>query len=312
MSSHSTTVSQPLFVIGTGRCGLTPVMDLLTVHRDLAWPSQYNRRFPDRPAISLLSRMVDHRPLASHRLGWRLPVHDEAYPFWDGLFGGFAEPDRDLVASDVTPYVAEQLRSGVAGIQRYQGKPRFIAEYSGWSRIGFMRAVFPDARFVHVIRDGRAVANSFLNVSWWAGYRGVHRWQFGLPDAEETELLERFGDSFVARAGIHWRRLVRNIDAAAAQLDDSSYRVVRYEDLVREPVATTLETMAWAALATDDAVLARRMSKVPIVDANTTRFRIPSWRENLTAEQIAMLDVILERELAQFGYADRPAVPAAS
>ena len=39
MSAHpdTSTVTRPLFVIGTGRCGLSPVMDLLTAHEDLAW-----------------------------------------------------------------------------------------------------------------------------------------------------------------------------------------------------------------------------------------------------------------------------------
>jgi hypothetical protein len=287
-------------------------MDMLTAHRDLAWPSQYNRRFPGRPAVSMLSRIVDHRPLASRRLGWKLPVHDEAYPFWDGLFGGFAEPDRDLLASDVTSYIAEQMTAGVAAIQRFQGKPRFIAEYSGWSRIGFMRGVFPDAQFIHVVRDGRAVANSFLNVSWWSGYQGVHRWQFGLLTDEERELLERFEDSFVARAAIHWRRLVRSIENAALELDERSYRVVRYEDLVSDPHGSTLETMTWAGLPTEEPALRRRMSEVPIVDANTTRFRIPSWRENLSADQIAILEAILEEDLAYFGYAAPMAVSTTS
>jgi hypothetical protein len=298
----TSTVRRPLFVIGTGRCGLSPVMDLLTAHEDLAWPSQYNRRFPDTPAVSMLSRLTDHRPFSSRRLGWKLPVHDEAYPFWQSMFNGFAEPDRDLYATDVTPFVADRMRCGVADIVRFQRKRRFTAEYSGWSRIGFMQEVFPDAQFVHVIRDGRAVVNSFLHVGWWRGYEGVHRWQFGLPTAEEQALLAQHGDSFVARAGIHWRRLVRSIVTAAAALDPQTYRVVRYEDLVTDPVGITLDTLTWAGLPTDRPQLERRLDAVPIFDANTSAFRIPSWRENLSSDQIAVLDDMLGDELRRFGY----------
>jgi len=39
-----------------------------------------------------------------------------------------------------------------------QKKPVFIHKYTGWSRIAFFKEIFPEARFVHVIRDGRAVA----------------------------------------------------------------------------------------------------------------------------------------------------------
>jgi hypothetical protein len=300
--SETPTVTRPVFVIGTGRCGLSPVMDLLTAHDELGWPSQYNRRFPERPVVSLLARLTDLRPFESHRLGWRLPLHDEAYPFWQSMFNGFAEPDRDLLATDVTPFVASQIRHGVADLLRYQHKTRFAAEYSGWSRIGFKREIFPDAQFIHVIRDGRAVVNSFLHVGWWRGYEGVHRWQFGLPSIEEMELLARYGDSFVARAGIHWRRLVRSIIAAATELDETCYRVVRYEDLVADPVGVTLGSLSWAGLSLSRPHLERRLEAVPIVDANTQSLRILTWRDNLSDEQIAMLDDVLGDELRQFGY----------
>jgi hypothetical protein len=194
------------------------------------------------------------------------------------------------------------MRHGVADVMRFQGKPRFTAEYSGWSRIGFMHEVFPDAQFVHVIRDGRAVVNSFLHVGWWRGYEGVHRWQFGLPTPEEQELLARHGDSFVARAGIHWRRLVQSIVTAAVALDRQTYRVVRYEDMVADPVGITLDTLTWAGLPTDRPWLERRLDAVPIFDANTSAGRIPSWRENLSSDQIAVLDDMLGDELRRFDY----------
>ena len=60
---------------------------------------------------------------------------------------------------------------------KYQGKREFIAEYSGWSRIAFFNEIFPHCRFIHIVRDGRAVANSLLNVSYWKGWEGIHKWE---------------------------------------------------------------------------------------------------------------------------------------
>ena len=50
---------RPIFVIGTGRCGLTPLMHLISYHQDLAWLSQYNNQFPNQMFLSYLSRIVE-------------------------------------------------------------------------------------------------------------------------------------------------------------------------------------------------------------------------------------------------------------
>ena len=64
---------------------------------------------------------------------------------------------------------------------------------TGWPRAGFLHAVFPDARYVNVIRDGRAVANSWLQMDWWLGYRGPEHWHFGPLSDEHREVWERSG-----------------------------------------------------------------------------------------------------------------------
>ena len=77
---------------------------------------------------------------------------------------------------------------------------------------------------------------------------------------------------------------------------------MRYEDLVADPVGITLDTLTWAGLPTDRPQLERRLDAVPIFDANTGAFRIPSWRENLSSDQIAVLDDMLGDDLRRFGY----------
>jgi hypothetical protein len=76
--------------------------------------------------------------------------------------------------------------------------------------------VFPEARFIHVIRDGRAVANSWLQTSWWTGYQGPSRWYLGpLPEPYATE-WETSDHSFVLLAGLGWKLLLDGFDTAHA------------------------------------------------------------------------------------------------
>ena len=119
-------IDRPVFVVGTGRSGLTPLMDLIAYHPAFGWPSQYNERLPRVRAVSALSRIVDIPPFDSRvKFARGVPKHTEAYPLWARCFPGFAEPFRDLVADDVTPYAKGLFRETVAEILAYQRKPRF-------------------------------------------------------------------------------------------------------------------------------------------------------------------------------------------
>ncbi len=296
-------IDRPVFVIGTGRSGLSPLMDLISYHPAFAWPSQYHQRWPGVPRIATLSRVVELPALDSRlKFARGVPKHAETYRLWNACFPGFAEPFRDLVASDVTPYARTLFRRAVADIVRYQRKDRFIAEYSGWSRIGFLKEIFPDARFVHIVRDGRAVAHSYTNVEWWNGWQGVYRWRLGVPEPDLLAKLERYGNSFLALAAVYWKILVRNIMNAAAQLPAGDALLVRYEDLVADPEKEARRCVEFAGLEAEPRFI-RHLRTVKIVDANRHRMRIPPWREALDASQLAMFEDLAGEELAEFGYA---------
>ncbi|MGZ4115463.1 MAG: sulfotransferase family protein [Actinomycetota bacterium] len=295
-------VDRPVFVIGTGRSGLSPVMDLIAYHRAFAWPSQYNDRWPGAPRVSALSRVVDLPPLDSalkHKRG--VPKHAECYRLWNRCFPGFAEPFRDLRADDVTPRARDLFRKAVGGIMAHQGKSMFIAEYSGWSRIGFLREVFPGARFIHVVRDGRAVAHSYTTIDWWNGWEGIHRWRLGVPDDDVLVKLERYRYSFLALAAVYWKILIDNIIEASRPLPADDVLVVRYEDLVADPFKQATRCIEFCGLS-DDARFRRHVRTVRIVDANNITMRIPPWRDSVDRAQVEMMNDLIGEELVQLGY----------
>ncbi len=298
-------IERPVFVIGTGRSGLSPLMDLIAYHRDFAWPSRYNNTFCKHLWMSAFSRLLDI-PLLNSRWKFRLapyvPRHTESYRLWTSLFYGFGRPIRDLGSGDVTPLVRANFHKAIGTILRYQGKPRFITELSGWSRIGFLKEIFPDAQFIHIVRDGRAVANSLIHVDWWLGWQGVYKWHLDVPDSELMRLWEKHDRSFLTLAGIYWQLLINNILEKSAQLESKNILVVRYEDLVKDPRQKAKECIEFAGLDANCRRFDKHLTTLSIVDANQTNMRIPSWRRNLTAEQIEMLDELLGKELRYFGY----------
>ena len=295
--------SNPTFVIGTGRCGLTPLMDLISYHKSLSWPSQYNAYNPNFYSLSFLSRIHDISIVSSLLKFKRyIPKHSEAYTFWNSLFLGFRRPFRDLEAHDVMPNVEEKFHNAIGKLMKYQGKEQFIAEYSGWSRIAFFNEIFPHCRFIHIVRDGRAVANSLLNVSYWKGWEGIHKWRWGVPDNELLGILDKYNYSYIALAAIQWKILVNNIMHKSKILSQDRFLTVRYEDMVNDPLEIANKCIDFIGVGRDFESFQKHLRRVKIIDANNNYFRIPSWRESLSANQIHILNDILKKELDHFSY----------
>ena len=145
---------------------------------------------------------------------------------------------------------------------------------------------FPDARFIHLVRDPRAVVNSWQSVPWSSG----RAWR----DAE-------IWIEYVA-AG-----------RAAAPLIGEALQVIHFEELVRVPEQTLRRVCAHLALDYDPAMLAfhERTPQTVNVErepwkANTTQPIDPSvaeqWRSSLTPRQVAEIEAVAAEEMSRWGY----------
>jgi hypothetical protein len=298
------------FVIGTGRCGSTMVHEVLARH----------------PAIGFVSNLEDKLPALGLRGRWNNVLLRRAAPR-DRRFGPFQDrpqliergrlrvapsegwqllerqvspilvtPYRDLLASDVTPWLETRLRRFFERRMAAQGRPVFLHHVTGWPRARLLHAVFPEARFIHVIRDGRAVANSLLQMSWWTGYQGPSRWINGpLPEPYARE-WETCGPSFVLLAGLEWKLLLDAFEAARAAVPSGQWLEVRYEDVVGDPRGQVTAMLEFLGL-----------RWTPEFEAGFSRYtfetgRREAYRRDLEPDQLALLERSLAGHLQAHRY----------
>lgn len=102
--------------------------------------------------------------------------------------------------------------------------------------------LFPSARFVSIVRDGRAVACSLSRVHWWPDL--TVWWYGGTPGRWQAEGRDPW--ELCAR---HWVRELAVLEQGLAAVPAARRLEIRYEALVAEPLATMRQLAAFAGLA---------------------------------------------------------------
>ncbi len=293
-------IEKPVFVVGMPRSGTTLVLEVLSARSDLAWFSRPLNRVPWLPAVCTAERFAAVHPslrsimyrsdqigtglrrvrrLERLRLGptegtnvWR---HWAGERFMSDFMLGVQATDRDR----------RRLRMLVSKLLRYEAKPRFVAKLTGPTRVGYLSSVFPDAHFVHVLRDLRAVAHSLLHNH--PGWRDTFRtrepaWE-GL-DEELLKLWTELGQSSLALAAIEWRAVIESARSEASEVARDRYLEVRYEDFVADPHGKLDELTAFCDLPRSPEPHEFLDRRISIRDMNY------QWRKSFGPEEVKLLD----------------------
>ena len=136
--------------------------------------------------------------------------------------------------------------------------------------------VYPDARYVHLIRDGRAVVRSLLHVPW-------------RPESP-------------AAAARIWREAVVAVREGFGTL---AYTEVRYEDLREDPLAACGRLLGWLGLdpAEADGDFVRRVARVKFGSREPDRSIVDDrWRDELGPAELAAVDAEAGELLRELGY----------
>ena len=288
------------------RSGTTLLFEPFAHHPNLGWPSNHSQNYPNLPWLNVLDRLLRNRwlDLAPRKLQYGrkifgnkfMPYPDEAYDFWDRYSS--VDFSRDyLTTTEPSAAAVNRLRHEIQKILRWQGRTRLCAKFTGPSRISFLRYIFPDALFIHIVRDGRAVTHSLLRVPFWSEKGGLTGpfWQNGLPQASIDKWNDEGNDPGIL-AAIQWSHIVDSTRKSGGELGTESYMEVRYEDFVENP-SDCLESMQhFAGLPFSESGTRSLRDGPPVKNMNF------KYENDFGADELGRLTSGMRDSLQDFGY----------
>lgn len=258
--SNSHAIDRPIFIVGPHRSGTTLLYGIIGRHEHVGFLNRSNHRFPAFPSVA--------RALGTLMGTDSKPV--EAQRFWDYLWPG---PDDTMRASDLTNEQKEFYSSVIARILTQRGRMRFVAKYPRLSlRVGWLDAIFPDAKFLHMSRDWRAVVSSTLQRKVKRENRGGGWFGVRIPGWQEMS-----DQPHELTAGRQFRVATLALEADARRMPDRFFRV-DYADLCCEFERVIREVAAFCELPFSQAFRATLPRGL--------KSRNDKWKQNLKPEMI--------------------------
>jgi hypothetical protein len=266
----------PVIVLGVRRSGTTLLRVMLDRSRELAIPDEtyFVTLLAERHRGPLeKARFLDDLRRLPRVRELNVPLAGVETRVRDGM------PPGQAIAAVFEAY------ADARGKRRWGDKTPLYMQY-----LPLLERLFPQALFVHLVRDGRDAAQSFLELPEglvarsWAHPRSAT----GVACQWRTEILaaRRLGDSVGPRR----------------------YLELRYERLVGEPEAELERVCAFAGLAYDPAML-DYPGKVDLAGKpHQERLRRPptpgvrDWRREMAPQDVAAFETVAGDVLAELGY----------
>jgi len=293
----------PVFLVGPARSGTSLVYKMLCLHPEAAYISNWVRVVPALPQLAVLNRLATALPNVRQRTWFEdgnAYVYGRHRSLMRRLFPMPVEGEPLFARSNLAEVVGGVVEGRPPNLERLRRSLRSVRRASGGSvivnkrianilRIPLLVRAFPRARFVSLLRDGRAVAASLQVVDWWP--TSTVWWYGGTPIDWAAEGRDPW--ELCAR---NWVEEVRITRAGLADVDPTRRIDLRYEDFVADPVPTLRATAAFAGLDPDDRRWHRALQRQSFPDRND------GWRSRLAATTAAAVTGWQHEELERLGY----------
>jgi hypothetical protein len=260
------------FIVGSARSGTTLLRIMLNAHPDVAVPPESRfitelwRGEDEVEVDDLLKRLRDHRRFKV----WDLPI-DEVRAQITGSRASYTE----AIEASYRAYAAHRGKS-IYGDKT----PRYV------ENIPLLASLWPQAKFIHQIRDGRNVALSYAEVP--------------------------FGPKDVAGAARLWKTRVSAGMQSGRDLA-GRYMEIRYEDFIDDLESSAKLVSDFLGIDFDegmldyterarDDILPRAAKYNPNISKSVSDARKRSWQDSMSDSQVKVFEAIAGDLLEELGY----------
>jgi sulfotransferase family protein len=155
-------------------------------------------------------------------------------------------------------------------------------------RIHTLHTLWPRARFVHLIRDGRDVCLSMGN--WPTTHRN------------HPALFSTWNEDTISTAAFWWEYMVQTGREAGRSLGPDLYYEIRYESLVSHPAEECSRLCAFLRLPYDGAMLSCHEGQTKPIASRPVTQGLRDWRSQMSSDEIARFEGAAGGLLNELGY----------
>ncbi len=275
-----------LFIVGCPRSGTTLLRRMLDAHPLVAIPREQHwlpKWFERRKGLTPEGLVTP--ALISELLG---------YEKFSRMQIGREELQALIEAGDPLPY--SRFVTDLFDLYGHRrGKPLVGDKTPAYVRsIPTLHALWPEAKFVHLIRDGRDVCLSVLN------------WD---RSAKLADRLVTWKEDPTMTVALWWEHMVRGGREAGARLGPDLYYELRYEALIEAPATECARLCEFLDIPYDDAMLQFHEGKTkarPGLSAKKAWLPVTAglrdWREQVSGEGTERFEAATGDLLEELGY----------
>ena len=273
----------PVFIVGAPRSGTTLLQYMLRAHPALSLPTGESHFF-----IPLMRNEANYGDLSQPENVRRVleAMYRQSQEFLEtdlhGLQFDIAALTKLLAAKgrrSMRDLIDDlfALNAAGEGKQRWGDKtPYYVLHMSS------LLNWWPDAQFVHIVRDGRDVALSLFG----------RKHDFGV-----------YNTYFASR---YWQHYVETGRQQGSKMPKGCYLEIRYEDLLQDQRATMETVCQFLGVEFVEGLMnykkAGMAGKTPLVQKPVQKDNAEKWRVEMTPSQIRRFEGGAGRSLQRFGY----------
>jgi hypothetical protein len=280
-------IEKPIFIVGAGHSGTSLLAKALSKHPTLITWHENNKVW-----------------------------------IWGNVF-----KDSDLLTeTDLTPKIKNHIENRFVKYLQKSGKNRICDKTPrNCLRIPFILAVFPDAKIIHIVRDGRSVINSTKNqlarksyplwkhlevklkgisiLDWYVFLPqvfyvfkkviGMPVKYWGVKPTGWNEWTEKYSLNLMLAK--QWVETVTIASSEGKNVSKDNYLEVFYEDFINCPSETIVKIAKFADLENPESI-------IKFCEAEIDPSRSDKWRKTFDQNTLNELKEIIEPAMSRLGY----------